>query len=282
MDQTLFEGIPLLVGLATTELAELALVLRRVDVAPHEPLFWIGDAGSDFYIIREGSVTISCPDHGGKEIPLAILGAGDFLGEISLLDGGPRTATARAGPAGATALVLGREDFQQFIRDCPSAAFHIMAVLGRRQRDTVERLRGIRNLEEVMEDRMTRWQRAATFIAALAGGKKFLLTHAACFAAWIVINLALGKRAADPFPFAFLCFWASVEAIFLSLFIMISQNLQTQKDRVRTELDYQVAMKVQLEIMQLHQKIDRLPEEISAHLSGQVPAEPEPVLMERG
>src|SRR6266478_9740297 len=158
MNHTLLEGIPLLAGLGATELAELALVLKRRDFAPHEPLFWIGDAGSDFYIIREGHVCISCPDQSGKEIPLATLATGDFLGEISLLDGGPRTATARAASAGTTVLVLGREDFQQFIRLCPSAAVHVMTILGRRQRNTVERLRGIRNLEEVMQDRMTHWE----------------------------------------------------------------------------------------------------------------------------
>src|SRR5207245_321691 len=122
---------------------------------------------------------------------------------------------------------------------------HVMAVLGRRQRETVDRLRGIRSLDEVMQGRpMTRWQKAASAIADMAGGQRFLLTHAICFGSWIALNLTMIKGAApDPFPFPFLCFWASVEAIFLSLFIMISQNLQAQKDRIRTDLDYQVAMK---------------------------------------
>jgi uncharacterized membrane protein len=79
------------------------------------------------------------------------------------------------------------------------------------------------------------------------------------FAGWIVANVALGARLAiDPFPFPFLCFWSSTEAIFLSLFILVAQDQQSRKDRARTELEYQVALKMQVEMMQLHQKIDRL------------------------
>jgi uncharacterized membrane protein len=277
MDQTFLQAIPLLAGLSAEERADLSRTLVRRELAPHEPLFWVGDAGSDFYIVGSGHIAISCPDHSGREITLATLKAGDFLGEISLLDGGPRTATARAAGSGAASvLALGRDAFQQFIRRCPSAAVHVMAVLGRRQRETVDRLRGIRSLDEVMQDRATPWQKVANAIAALAGGQRFLLAHAICFGSWIALNLTMKKGAApDPFPFPFLCFWASVEAIFLSLFIMISQNLQAQKDRVRTELDYQVAMKVQLEIMQLHQKMDRLPEELLARLATE-PGCPQP------
>src|SRR5258708_5349885 len=102
MDHNSLHRIPLLAVLSAPELAQLACVLKRREFAPHEPLFWVGDAGADFYIIHAGSIAISCPDQNGKDIPLAFLGAGDFLGEISLLDGGPRTATARAGSAGAT------------------------------------------------------------------------------------------------------------------------------------------------------------------------------------
>jgi uncharacterized membrane protein len=281
MDSTSLQAIPLLAGLTADERADLSRTLVRRDLAAHEPLFWVGDAGSDFFIVRSGHIAIGCPDHSGKEITLATLNAGDFLGEISLLDGGPRTATARAAAGGASVLALGRDEFQQFIRRCPSAAVHVMAVLGRRQRETVDRLRGIRSLDEVMQDRTTRWHRVANAIAAMAGGRRFLLTHAICFGSWIALNLTMVKGAApDPFPFPFLCFWASVESIFLALFIMISQNLQAQKDRVRTELDYQVAMKVQLEIMQLHQKMDRLPEELLARLVSE-PGCPQPGLAER-
>src|SRR5436305_1704783 len=132
MSDTFLGGIPLFAGLGVEERADLAAALASQTFAAHAPLFWVGDEGADFYIVHRGTVTISCPDQGGKEITLATLGAGNFLGEISLLDGGPRTATARAGAGGATVLSLGREAFGQFIRRCPSAAVHMMAELGRR------------------------------------------------------------------------------------------------------------------------------------------------------
>lgn len=259
MNERLLAGIPLLAALSESDRNELVECLAPRQLAANEPLFWIGDPGEEFFIVEQGRIRICCPDQSGNELTLATLGPGDFLGEIALLDGGPRTATARA-EVESTVLSLGRERFREFIRNSPEAALHMMSVLGRRQRDTVDRLRGIRNLEDVLHERMTPWQQVANAVANMAGGQRFLFTHAICFGSWIVLNLSLGAaRAPDPFPFPFLCFWASVEAIFLSLFIMISQNLQSQKDRIRTQLEYQVALKMQLEIMQLHQKIDRLP-----------------------
>jgi CRP/FNR family cyclic AMP-dependent transcriptional regulator len=261
MDANLLEGISLFAGLSSEEREELARLMTVREHRAHEALFWIGDAGEEFFVVESGRVSITCPDQSGKDIHLASLGRGDFLGEISLLDGGPRSATARA-QTDARLLVLDRAAFHEFIGHCPSAAIHIMTVLGKRHRETVEKLRGIRDLAEILNERMTPWQRIANTIAAMAGGHRFLMVHATLFGAWIAFNLLRGTSATDPFPFPFLCFWASVEAIFLSLFIMISQNLQTQKDRIRNELDYQVALKMQLEIMHLHQKLDAVPEAV--------------------
>lgn len=262
MDSNLLSGISLFTGLAGEEREELARLMVVREHGPQESLFWVGDAGDEFFVIESGRISITCPDQSGKDIHLASLGRGDFLGEISLLDGGPRTATARA-QTQSRLLVLDRQAFHAFLRRCPSAAIQIMTVLGKRHRETVEKLRGIRNLTEVMNERMTPWQRVAHTIAAMAGGQRFLIVHASLFTGWIALNLVRGPRATDPFPFPFLCFWASVEAIFLSLFIMISQNLQSQKDRVRSELDYQVALKMQVEFMHLHQKLDDVPRAVS-------------------
>jgi len=275
MHDNLLDGIPLFAGLSDDERRGLARRLAVRDVAAGETLFWIGDAGEEFFVVRRGQVAITYPDGDGKEVTLAVLGPGDFLGEVSLLDGGPRTATAR-GQTDASLLGLDRDGFHTFVRDCPSASLHILTVLGRRQRETVDKLRGIRNLNEVMEQRLTAWERAANAIAALAASRNFLLAHAGAFLGWIVLNLALGGRAPDPFPFPFLCFWSSTEAIFLSLFILISQNLQSQKDRLRTELEYQVALKAQFEIMQLHRKLDELPQALAERLTPPVPARTTP------
>jgi CRP/FNR family cyclic AMP-dependent transcriptional regulator len=266
MHANLLEGIPLFAGLSGDEKGDLARRITLQTLPAREALFWIGDAGDEFFVVRSGQVLITYPDGDGKEVTLAVLGPGDFLGEISLLDGGPRTATVRAAETDATLLCLGREAFFSFINDYPSAAIHVIKVLGKRQRETVDKLRGIKNLNEVMAERLTTWQRAANTIAAMAAGRSFLLVHAVAVVAWIVLNIALGSRGPDPFPFPFLCFWTSCEAIFLSLFILISQEAQSRKDRLRTELEYQVALKTQVELMQLHRKMDELPGTVLAQV----------------
>lgn len=257
MDATQLLKFPLFAGLSHEQAEALSSMLRPVNLQPHQALFWVGDPGEDFYVIQHGKISVTYPDHSGREMTLATLGPGDFLGEISLLDGGPRTATARANNE-ATLYRLGRGDFLKFISEHPSVAIQMMTVLGKRQRDTVDRLRGIRNINEVAQLQTTRWQHIADGIATAAASKGFLITHAVGFTLWIVMNLLVGGLAPDPFPFQFLCFWASVEAIFLSLFILVSQSVQASKDRVRTEVEYQVALKMQVEIMQLHHKIDQL------------------------
>jgi uncharacterized membrane protein len=266
----LLDGIPLFAGLSGDDRWQLARLVTVREVRAGEVLFWVGDAGGDdaeFFVINRGRVQITYPDENGREVTLAVLKAGDFFGEVSLLDGGPRTATARI-ESNATLLSLKRNAFIEFLKTYPSAAIHLLEVLGRRERGSVDKLRGIKNLNEVMEERLTTWERIANGIAGLAASRGFLVAHAAAFGGWIVANLLLGDRAPDPFPFPFLCFWSSTEAIFLSLFILISQNLQSQKDRLRTVMEYQVALKAQFEIMQLHRKMDEMPMRIAQQMGG--------------
>jgi CRP/FNR family transcriptional regulator, cyclic AMP receptor protein len=260
MDAAKLREIPLFARLSADEAAALAELLEQRSVAPNEPLFWIGDPGHDFWVIQKGRVRLTYPNHSGAEMTLATLNAGDFLGEIALLDGGSRTATARA-VGELTALILSREHFHGFIERHPSSAIHMMTVLGRRQRETVERLRGIRNANEVVEEAETTWQSVARTIAAAASSQWFVLGHATAFGGWILANLLLGGHAIDPFPFFALADLATVEALFLAMFILTSQNAQSKKERVRADIEYQTALKMQFEIMQLHQKLDQVNEE---------------------
>jgi len=248
--------IPLFAGLGRDETTYLTSLLKQRKCSALETLFWVGDAGHEMYIILSGRVEISIPDAEGRDICLAVLGPGEFFGEISLLDEGPRTATARS-VLDTLVIVLDRNAFRNCISRFPSMALSVIQVLSRRQRNTVEKLRGIRNLNEIMAETLTPWQKLSNSIAAMAASQAFLMTHAIAFGAWIAINLLLPKKnAPDPFPFPFLCFWTSCEAIFLSLFILISQSMQGQKDRVRNDVEYQIALKLQLEMMHLHRKMD--------------------------
>jgi CRP/FNR family cyclic AMP-dependent transcriptional regulator len=259
MESDPLEHIPLFAPLSSQERGELSglLKLRRFSAGEH--IVWVGEAGVEFFIIQQGRVAITLPDENGREMVLATLAAGQFFGEISLLDGGPRTATARA-ETEAALLELGRDDFLQFVRKHPSAAIHMMTVLGQRQRETNEKLRGIKNANEVIAEKRTTSERVAERVATMFASNVFLTTNLLLFAFWIVGNLILAQkhRWDEPPSFATLGFIITLEAMLLTLFVLASQKLQSMRDRIRADLEYQVNVKAQLEIVQLHQKIDRM------------------------
>ena len=257
MDENLLINIPLFTGLPSAELEELAGLLKRRDFKAAEPIFWVGDAGTDSYIIQSGRVTMSCPDEHGRDIILGDLGPGDFLGEICLLDGGSHMATARA-RTDVTLGLLSHAELMRFLKHWPDAANHVISALGAQQRVAWQRLRGVTNANAVIEERATTWQRAADAIVSVSASRVFVLLHMAWFAGWMIFNTLKGKEAPDPYPFGLLTMIVSLEAIFLSIFVLISQNRTGEKDRIRADLDYQVNLKAQHEIMLLHEKFDQL------------------------
>ncbi len=149
-------------------------------------------------------------------------------------------------------------------------ALDIMAVVGARLRDTNTRLRhtASRNVNDQMADTRSTVQRVADWIAGFSGSIPFLLINAALFLVWMVVNTNLvpGVRAFDPFPFGLLTMAVSLEAIFLSIFVLISQNRQATKDRVRSDIEYDVNLKAELEIAHLHEKVDDMNADVLAHL----------------
>jgi CRP/FNR family cyclic AMP-dependent transcriptional regulator len=272
MDRALLANIPLFAKLPPEHLDELAGMLRQKEFKNGDPIFWIGDSGTDFFIVQMGRVAITCHDEQGKEIVVATLDAGDFFGEISLLDGGPRTASARA-LSDCLVMSLNRADFMNFLNQRPMAAGYIVSVLGARQRDTLQKLRGVSNLNTVIAERTTTWQKIADTIAMVSASQPFVLLHLVWFGGWMLFNIIRGDKAPDPYPFGLLTMIVSLEAIFLSIFVLVSQNRSGEKDRIRADLDYQVNLKAQHEIMQLHQKLDLLTQAIE----GATGAKPKPV-----
>jgi uncharacterized membrane protein len=258
MGDEVLRKIPLFAGLEANERADLGGLLKTRQYQAQAPVFWIGEKGTEFYIVQDGAVTVSAPDEHGKEVALAKLGPGNFFGEISLLDGGPRTATIRA--AGDTTLLcLTRDQFHGFLRDHPSAAIHMLTILGQRQRETNEKLRGVRNANQAIEENLSTWGRISSKIASLSASQSFVLLNVVFFGGWAVINLMLPpEKQFDAAPFGLAGFICSVEALFISLFVLVAANQQGDRDRIRADLDYQVNLKAQYEVMQLHRKLDRV------------------------
>jgi CRP/FNR family transcriptional regulator, cyclic AMP receptor protein len=269
-DAALLKEVPFFQLMDEQERTALAGVLDVVQIPASRTVFSYGDPGDSLYIIRAGAVEIFITDDTGQRIVLETATAGDYFGEISLLDNGPRTASVVA-TEDLEALRLDRPDLEQFLNRYPSAALDMLTVMGRRLRSSAEQLRhtASRNVNEEMEDRRTVVQKMADWIAEFSGSMAFLVLNALVFLVWIVANVDLipGLHAFDPFPFGLLTMAVSLEAIFLSIFVLISQNRMAAKDRIRSDIEYDVNLKAELEVAQLHEKVDHLQADVLARLA---------------
>lgn len=259
-DPDLLKGIAIFELLHDDDRIELAKVVDSVQLQAGTILFQAGEPGESLFIVHTGSIELYIKDTAGQKIILTVAEEGQLFGELSLLDSGPRTATAVA-LDDAELLVLDREDLLLLFQKRPDAALHMLAAMSgmTRKADELLRTRVSRNVNEEMEVHSTPLQRVADWIAWFSGSMMFLLLNGIWFISWITINtLPVGVPAFDPFPFGLLTMIVSLEAIFLSCFVLISQSRQGEKDRVRSDIEYEVNIKAELEIAHLHEKTDRL------------------------
>jgi|1186.fasta_scaffold138331_2 CRP/FNR family cyclic AMP-dependent transcriptional regulator len=265
----LLKEVPLFQLLDDNERAELAAQLDLVAFSPGDVIFEYGEPGDSIYVISVGEVEVFFKNDTGERIVLEVATRGDFFGELSMLDSGTRSASVVATQE-TQAFRLDRDDLEKFLRLRPSAAMDLLASMGRRQRETVERLRhtATRNVNEEIEDNRTFVQKSADWIAEFAGSIPFLLIHVGLFAFWLTVNWVRipGVPQFDPYPFGFLTLAVSLEAIFLSVFVLLSQNRQAAKDRVHADIEYDVNLKAELEIGHLHEKLDRLTSDVLVRL----------------
>lgn len=259
--------IPLFAHLDEVGQRELLKQLKSQSVKANEPVFWFGDHGDTLYVVVEGQVAVTAPDARGNHVLLDTLGPGGVFGELSLLDGGPRSATVRA-VTDTTLVSLDRPSFHDFLRSRPDVAIQVLQILGMRQRASTATIRGLANPNAVIAETTTRWQRVSDRIATVAASHVFTLAHIGWFGSWILLNTlgALGwlpkALAFDPYPFGLLTLIVSLEAIFLSIFVLVSQNRQSERDRIRTDLDYQVNVKAHVEIMAIAGRLERIEKKI--------------------
>lgn len=240
--------IPLFRELADNELTELLTMMEEHEYPKGTDIVRMGEAGDTFYIIQRGEVQVGLRDGDGRYVPLDRLDAGEFFGELAMLTGEARQASATAISAVQT-LELDRAAFYTFLKAHPNSAVRFMVVLARRLRDTEQLLQyQVSESPAKDESRASLGQRIADRIADFSGSLQFLAANAILFAVWIILNLPHSPFEFDPFPFGFLTMSVSLEAIFLSIFVLISQNRQASKDRVKAEQDYRVNLKAELEI----------------------------------
>lgn len=261
--ETPLSQIPIFASLDADAQKALHAVMTRQQVAAEAVIFWIGDPAGPLFVVDRGQIAITAPDDKGDHVLLEVLGPGGVFGEISLLDGGPRSATARA-VSDASLLVLPRESFHAFLEQRPSVSIAILEIMGARQRASTATIRGLKNPNAVIAQGTTLWQRVSDVIATVAASQAFTLTHITWFGTWILMNVLARTGVLppgigfDPYPFGLLTLIVSLEAIFLSIFVLVSQNRQSERDRIRTDLDYQVNVKAHLEIIGIVERLKRI------------------------
>lgn len=260
-DSELLKGVALFQFLDDNERAELVAELEVVNFKAGDTVFQVGDPGEALFLLRTGRFEVFFKNDTGERIVLEVAKRGDFVGELSLLDGGVRSASVVATQDTET-LRLDREHLEKFLVMQPRAAMDLLAAMGRRLRVSSERLRhtASRNVNEEVDDKRSAVEKAADWIAAFAGSIAFLFLHVVWFGAWLLVNSVNipGIPHFDPFPYGFLTLTVSLEAIFLSVFVLLSQNRQAAKEHIRSDVEYDVNLKAEMEIAHLHEKVDRL------------------------
>ena len=255
-------SVPLFASLDDDAAKELRSLLKEKTVPQNTPLFNQGDKGNAMYLIESGRVRISIRDEDDHELTLAELAQGDFFGEMSIIDGRKRSADARVLDEARLA-VLPREDFLRFVRNNPNVALEMLSALTDRLRRTDELLRSrvSRNANEEEKARLTLSDRAADLIAEFGGSWKFIGVSIGLIIFWIIFNSFLLVRGFDPAPYQMLNLALAIIAGMQAPIIMMSQNRQGEKDRLRADLDYQVNLKNELSITEVLRRLDVLESE---------------------
>jgi CRP/FNR family transcriptional regulator, cyclic AMP receptor protein len=253
--------IPIFDRLLPKDLETLSTLWSPRTLEPGEVLVRKGEPGSSMFVIEDGIVEIRIPDElQKKEIRVSVLHTGDFFGEISLLDGLPRTATAVAMEE-TRLLVMRRDDFIEFILQRPSVAVAMLGEIGGRLRATNEIVQSLasKNVNDELEDQLSVGDHLADKIAEFGGSWTFIFTFLAFMSMWMTANVVqVFIHPFDEYPFILLNLMLSTVAALQGPVIMMSQNRAQKKDRLRAELDYQVNLKSELMLQQLHSKMDEV------------------------
>ena len=252
--------VPLFESLDDATARELCELIKTLDCPAHQVLFHAGDVGDAMYLIERGKVRICVQAKDGHEVTLAKLGRGDFFGEMALLDGERRSADAVVAEDARLAL-LSREHFLSFMRSSPDVALEMLTALANRLRRTDELLRhsATRNVNVEEAAQLTLADRAADIIAEFGGSWKFIFAAVLFFNTWVLINTwLLADRAFDVYPYLLLSTGINMLAVLQAPIILMSQNRQSHKDRLRAEIDYQVNLKNELALNEIIQRLKTL------------------------
>jgi CRP/FNR family cyclic AMP-dependent transcriptional regulator len=245
---------------------EVGVLASQVDVrsfAARQRIYKIGDPGMHAYILLSGSVQVTTVDDDHQEVVVDQPGHGEFFGFASMLEKTPHQTNAMATEA-TSCVEVSRDDIAILLQRKPMAGMDMLTVLGHQFHASQQlvRIRAMRNPNDLIEEKFTVGEHVADRVASFGGSWSFIIAFAAVLIVYTCINIFLQHRAWDPYPFILLNLFLSMLAAIQAPVIMMSQNRQDKKDRLRSELDFDVNRRAEAEIQNLSRKLNLLTDKL--------------------
>ncbi len=262
-DRQLLREVPLFALLDDDELDVLAARLELHSFAARQRIYKIGDSGTHAFVVVAGAVRVSTIDEDHQDVVVDEVAAGQFFGFASMLDQTAHQTNAVALES-TECLQIDRDDIATLILQKPHSGLDMLTVLGQQLHASQQLVRGraARNPNELIEADATFGERIADAVAGFGGSWTFILTFLATLVVYTAANIALQRSAWDPYPFILLNLFLSMLAALQAPVIMMSQNRQDTKDRLRGELDYDVNRRAAADIQALAGKMNRLSDKV--------------------
>ena len=257
------KNVPLFALLDEEETAVLAGQVELKNFAPRQRIYKMGDPGGRAYVLVSGAVRVTTVDEDHQEVVVDQPAAGEFFGFASMLEQTAHQTDATALEE-TVCIEIDRNDIAVLLQRKPLAGMDMLTVLGRQFHASQQlvRVRSMRNPNDVIEEGASFGERIADAVARFGGSWTFIMAFGVVLIIYTSINTTLGRSAWDPYPFILLNLFLSMLAAIQAPVIMMSQNRQDKKDRLRGELDYEVNRRAESEIQGLARKLNLLGEKI--------------------
>jgi CRP/FNR family cyclic AMP-dependent transcriptional regulator len=259
----ILKRVPLFSLLDDDEIAVLTAQVELKTFAPRQRIWKIGDPGGRAYVLVSGGVRVTTVDEDHQEVVVDQPAEGEFFGFASMLEQTPHQTEAVALDE-SECLEVDRNDIATLLQRKPHAGMDLLTVLGRQFHASQQlvRVRAARNPNDIIEEDMTFGERIADMVAGFGGSWTFIIAFSLAICIYTALNVGLRNKAWDPYPFILLNLFLSMLAAIQAPVIMMSQNRQDTKDRLRGELDYNVNRRAESEIQGLAHKLNLLGEKI--------------------
>jgi uncharacterized membrane protein len=262
-DAEILTNVPLFSLLDAEEAAVLASQVELKRFAARERIYKIGDPSGPAYVVLSGKVTVSTVDRDQQDVVVDEPSKGEFFGFASMLEGTAHQTNAVAKEE-TSCLEVSRDNIAVLLQRKPMAGMDLLTTLGRQFHASQElvRIRATRNPNDIIEAEETLGERIADSVASFVGSWTFIILFLVLIVGYTLLNIVLDKSAWDPYPFILLNLFLSMLAAIQAPVIMMSQNRQDKKDRLRGELDFDVNRRAESEIIGLARKLALLDEKV--------------------